>query len=152
MHDLLAFIRDSQLRYDCTRTRSAGQPAAPGRQIRLVVGITFEDNDLTERGIFVDADGVEEHLDQEVARLESAPWTQIFSFRPSMELVSRDSFHRLQPRIDNLAYVEFDDVQLGVLTRYSPSPEAASLSPEWAPQRSPDAVPRRVQTGMNSAP
>lgn len=106
------------------------RPAASGRQIRLVVGIRFEDDDLTERGIFVDTDSVEEHLDQEVARLESAPWTQIFPFRPSMERVSRDLFHRLQRRIDNLAYVELDDVQLGVLTRYSPSPEAESPSTE----------------------
>lgn len=102
------------------------RPSAPGRQIRLVAGITFDDYDLTARGIFVDTDTVEQCLEQEVTRLESAPWTQIFSFRPSMELVSRDVFYRLQARIDNLGYVELDDLQIGASTRYIPSPTASS--------------------------
>lgn len=101
------------------------RPSGPGRQVRLVVGITFEDDDLTERGIFVDTDAVEQYLEQEAARLESAPWTQIFSFRPSMELVCRDLFHRMQTRVGRLAYVELDDNQLGVSTRYFPPPQTA---------------------------
>jgi hypothetical protein len=97
------------------------RPDALGRDIRMVVAIVFGDDELNDRGIFIDTDLVEQYLDEEVARLESAPWTRMFPFRPSMELVCRDLFHRLLTRIDNLVYVEFDDLQLGVMTRYGPS-------------------------------
>lgn len=69
----------------------------------------------------LDSDVVAQHLDREVTVLESAPWTQIFTFRPTMELVCRHLFRRLQDVIDNLVFVELSDVELGVVTLYGPA-------------------------------
>ena len=96
-------------------------PDGQGRPVELRIGIGFDDADLTDRGWFLDTDMVAQHLDREAIMLESAPWTEIFPFRPTMELVSRHLFERLQVHIDHLVYVELDDVELGVVTRYAPT-------------------------------
>ena len=96
-------------------------PTGPGRPLELRIGIRFDDADLTDRGWFLDTDAVAQHLDREASRLESAPWTAIFTFRPTMELVSRHLFQRLRVHIEHLAYVELSDVELGSITRYAPT-------------------------------
>lgn len=95
-----------------------------GRPIQVRIGVGFDDSDLTDRGWCYDTDSLTELVDQECWRLESDSWTQLFSVRPTMEVVSRDLFRRLRPTIARLAYVELDDLDLGVVTQYAPSPDS----------------------------
>lgn len=101
--------------------RPLEMPDGPGRPLELRIGIEFDDPDLMDSGWFLDTDTVAQHLDLEARRLESAPWTEIFSFRPTMELVSRHLFQRLQVHVERLAYVELSDIELGIVTGYAPT-------------------------------
>ena len=95
-------------------------PDSAGLSFDVLIGIRFDDADLTDRGWYLDTDTVTQDLDREATRLEAAPWTEIFTFRPTMELVCRHLFQQLQRHIDRLGYVELNDVELGVTTRYAP--------------------------------
>ncbi|WP_250009012.1 hypothetical protein [Actinoplanes sp. M2I2] len=95
---------------------------AGGEGVEVIVraGVTFEDDQLTGRGWFFDTDAAAAELAGCCAGLEARPWTEIFDFRPTFELVARHLFGRLAGQLPQLAYVEIRDVHFGVTTRYVP--------------------------------
>ncbi|WP_433796096.1 6-carboxytetrahydropterin synthase [Actinoplanes sp. CA-252034] len=96
-------------------------PAGDSIPVVLVVAVDFGEEQLTERGWFFDTDATGEIVDRCCAELSAAPWTALFDFRPTFELVARHLFRRLADRIPQLAYVELRDETFGVTTRYSPA-------------------------------
>ena len=98
-----------------------GLPALSGPvEVLLRVAVAFDDDQLTERGWFLDTDAVAELLESVGAELSGRPWTEIFEFRPTFELVARHLFGRLTPDIPQLAWVELIDRDFGSTTRYRP--------------------------------
>ena len=81
-------------------------------------GFSFEDDQLGERGWFVDTDALDESVDRCVERLAGGAWPEIFDFRPSFENVAKWAFTDLAPSIPQLDYVELDNETIGVTTRY----------------------------------
>ncbi|MFI6998399.1 6-carboxytetrahydropterin synthase [Nocardia sp. NPDC050175] len=96
-------------------TRSPGEPFAA----ELRVGFTFEDDQLGDRGWFIDTDELDSVVDGVVAELTADTWTETFSFRPTFELVSRWAYEQLTTSIPQLSHVELTNLSLGVATRYS---------------------------------
>ncbi|GID27249.1 hypothetical protein [Paractinoplanes brasiliensis] len=95
---------------------------APGEGVEVVVraGVTFADDQLTDRGWFFDTDAAAADLEACCADLAARPWTDIFAFRPTFELVTRHLHSCLAERVPQLAYTEIRDVTFGVTTRYTP--------------------------------
>jgi 6-pyruvoyl tetrahydropterin synthase len=104
------------------RARSGRARLDPGAavEVTVVAAVAFEDDQLTERGWFVDTDAAGEILGRACADLASRPWTELFAFRPTFELVARHLFERLAPDLPQLARVEIRDESFGSRTRYSP--------------------------------
>ena len=61
-----------------------------------------------------------ELLESVGAELSGRPWTEIFDFRPTFELVAHHLFGRLAADIPQLAWVELTDRNFGSTTRYLP--------------------------------
>ncbi len=93
-------------------------PTGASVPVVLRVGVSFEDAQLTARGWFFDTDLVGDLLDRCCAELSSAPWTSLFPFRPTFELVARELHARLSAQIPQLTYVELQDESFGTTTRY----------------------------------
>ncbi|WP_127504373.1 6-carboxytetrahydropterin synthase [Actinoplanes solisilvae] len=95
---------------------------APGEGVEVIVlaAVAFEDEQLTARGWFFDTDAAGAELRECCADLAGRPWTEVFDFRPTFELVARHLYDRLAPRLPQLAHVEIGDVDFGVTTRYVP--------------------------------
>ena len=95
---------------------------AAGEGVDVVVraGVAFDDEQLTERGWFFDTDACAVELEHCCAGLTGRPWTEVFAFRPTFELVARDLYGRLAERLPQLTYVEIRDATFGVTTRYRP--------------------------------
>ncbi|WP_307873151.1 6-carboxytetrahydropterin synthase [Paractinoplanes ovalisporus] len=93
-----------------------------GVEVIVRVAVAFEDEQLTPRGWFFDTDAAAAELAECCAELEGRPWTEVFEFRPTFELVARHLHARLAARLPQLAYVEIRDVDFGVTTRYVPPP------------------------------
>ncbi|MDJ0105586.1 6-carboxytetrahydropterin synthase, partial [Rhodococcus erythropolis] len=91
---------------------------AEGFRVTMRVGFSFEDDQLGERGWFVDTDALDESVDRCAERLASGVWPEIFDFRPSFENVAKWSFTELASTIPQLTYVELDNETIGVATRY----------------------------------
>ncbi|MBU2666569.1 hypothetical protein KOI35_23970 [Actinoplanes bogorensis] len=89
-----------------------------GVEVVVRVGVAFEDEQLTERGWFFDTDAAAVELAECCAELERRPWTEVFEFRPTFELVARHLYGRLVERLPQVAYVEITDIDFGVTTRY----------------------------------
>jgi len=89
-----------------------------GFDVALRVGVSFDDDQLSERGWFFDTDAAEEIIDSCCAHLSSDTWTGLFDFRPTFELVARHVFSRLVGGLAQLSYVELDNRTVGVKTRY----------------------------------
>ncbi|WP_424808202.1 6-carboxytetrahydropterin synthase [Rhodococcus sp. 27YEA15] len=87
-------------------------------RVTLRVGFSFEDDQLGEKGWFVDTDALDDAVDRCVGKLSNEPWTTIFTFRPSFENVARWAFEDLTAEIPQLTYVELDNESIGVATRY----------------------------------
>ncbi|GAB2616501.1 hypothetical protein Aab01nite_29350 [Paractinoplanes abujensis] len=95
---------------------------APGEGVEVAVraGVAFDDEQLTARGWFFDTDAAAAELERCCAGLGARPWTELFDFRPTFELVARHVHGRLAASLPQLAYVEIRDVTFGVTTRYAP--------------------------------
>jgi 6-pyruvoyltetrahydropterin/6-carboxytetrahydropterin synthase len=87
----------------------------------LKIGVTFEDSQLTADGWFFDTDLVGDLLEKCCAELSGAPWTALFPFRPTFELVARHLYQRLSSQIRQLTFVELRDESFGTITRYHAS-------------------------------
>ncbi len=96
-------------------------PAGAGISVVLRIGVTFDDGQLTARGWFFDTDKAAEVVQRCCDNLGRRPWTELFTFRPTFELVAQHLYHELTERIAQLAYVELRDETFGVTTRYSPA-------------------------------
>ncbi len=94
--------------------------AGDGVEVVVRAGVAFEDEQLTGRGWFFDTDAAAGELTRCCAELEGRPWTEVFDFRPTFELVARHLHGRLSARLPQLAYVEIKDASFGVTTRYRP--------------------------------
>jgi hypothetical protein len=92
-----------------------------GVDITITAGVAFEDDQLDERGRFFDTDAAAERLERACAVLSGGPWTELFDFRPTFELVARHLFRQLAGEIPQLAYVELRDESFGSRTRYLPT-------------------------------
>jgi hypothetical protein len=92
----------------------------PGASIEVVLraGVTFADDQLTDRGWFLDTDALAERLDHWAAVLGDGPWSARFPFRPTFELVARHVFGQLSAEVAQLAWVELVDRSFGSRTRY----------------------------------
>jgi len=93
----------------------------PGEGVTVVVtaGVRFADEQLTDWGWFLDTDAVSEELAKACTELADRPWTEVFAFRPTFELVARHLFGELTGRIPQLAFVALRDETFGVTTRYA---------------------------------
>jgi hypothetical protein len=96
-----------------------GAPAAGAFDVVLRVGVAFGEEQLTGQGWFFDTDAADEVLDELSARLAGRPWTELFDFRPTFELVARHVHGELSGRLAPLSYVELGNRTLGVTTRYA---------------------------------
>jgi hypothetical protein len=96
-----------------------GDPPVDGFEVVLRAGVTFGEEQLTGRGWFFDTDAADEVLDELCARLAARPWTELFAFRPTFELVARHVFGELSARLAQLSYVELANRTMGVTTRYA---------------------------------
>ncbi|MFD6514464.1 6-carboxytetrahydropterin synthase [Rhodococcus sp. NPDC060176] len=91
---------------------------AEGFRVTMRAGFSFQDDQLGDRGWFVDTDALDEAIDRCTEQLASGVWPEIFDFRPSFENVTKWAFGELAPSIPQLAYVELDNETIGVATRY----------------------------------
>jgi len=91
---------------------------AEGFRVTMRAGFSFEDDQLGERGWFVDTDALDESVDRCAERLAGGAWPEIFDFRLSFENVTKWAFTELAPSIPQLDYVELDNETIGVATRY----------------------------------
>lgn len=89
-----------------------------GFDVIMKVGVTFNDDQLNERGWFVDSDKLEEHVENLITQLSGVVWTELFEFRPTFERVASWSFDQLAPVVHQLTYISFYNQTLGVTTTY----------------------------------
>ncbi|MFF5078977.1 hypothetical protein ACFY36_18135 [Actinoplanes sp. NPDC000266] len=89
-----------------------------GVEVVVTAGVAFEDEQLTERGWFFDTDAAAVTLRGRCAELEARPWTEVFAFRPTFELVARHLFVALAGELPQLTFVEIRDRTFGTTTRY----------------------------------
>lgn len=94
-------------------------PPGEGVSLLVKVGVEFADEQLTGRGWFLDTDDIAERLEAATERLEAAPWTELFPFRPTFELVARQLWAELTGGVPQLSFVELRDETFGVNTRYT---------------------------------
>lgn len=96
---------------------------APGAGIDVIlrIGVAFTEEQLTGRGWFFDTDAAAEIVERYCADLGARPWTELFVFRPTFELVARHLYRQLADRIPQLTFVELRDETFGVTTRYTPA-------------------------------
>jgi hypothetical protein len=87
-------------------------------EVVLRVGIQFQEDQLTARGWFVDTDAVEKQIEAIANYLAGTTWTELFEFRPTFELLAKWVYEKLSSDVPQLAYVELDNITLGVKTRY----------------------------------
>lgn len=90
-----------------------------GFNIELRVGIVFNHKQLNDRGWFVDTDALDNIIEAQAKYLSSDRWTELFSFRPTFELVTKWTYGQLKNEVDGLKYVELRNNTVGVITRYS---------------------------------
>jgi len=104
------------------RTQRGLSLLTPGEGVAVVLtaGVAFDDDQLTDRGWFLDTDAVARILDETAGELSARPWTELFDFRPTFELVTRHLYGHLSARIPQLSFVELRDDTFGVTTRWSP--------------------------------
>jgi hypothetical protein len=100
------------------RARRGLPPNTGGISVVVRAGVEFGEEALTARGWFFDTDAAAEELAECCAGLDERPWTAVFDFRPTFELVSRHLYRRLVPRLPGLTYLEIEDQTFGVRTRY----------------------------------
>ena len=102
------------------RARNGQSLLEPGAAIDLTVtiGVAFEDAQLDNLGRYFDTDAAADRLGRACAELEARPWTELFDFRPTFELVGRHLFERLAAEIPQLAFVQLHDESFGSRTRY----------------------------------
>lgn len=93
-------------------------PVAGPVRVTLRVAVAFTDDQLTDRGWFFDTDAVGALLESVGAELSAGPWTEVFDFRPTFELVARHLFGRLAAVIPQLESVCLIDHDFGTATRY----------------------------------
>jgi hypothetical protein len=97
------------------------EPDQSGRtDMVLTVGVEFAEDQLTDRGWLFDNESMDVVLTERAEFLATAAWTDLFSFRPTFELVTRELFHQLAGSITQLRFVELADRTVGVTTRFSP--------------------------------
>ncbi|MDB5178316.1 MAG: hypothetical protein JWN01_259 [Patescibacteria group bacterium] len=89
-----------------------------GYSITLTAAIRFDDDQMGERGWFVDTDSLDDILAATASHLSSQKWTELFEFRPTFEQVARWTYQKLAPQITQLAYIELDNKTLGATVRY----------------------------------
>jgi hypothetical protein len=113
------------------RTARGFRPLDTGQgvDVLLTAGIAFDDDQLTERGWFFDTDVAAQTLEICCARLSARPWTELFDFRPTFEMVARRLFQELSASFDQLAFVELRDVTFGTTTRYVSGRDGRAVSP-----------------------
>lgn len=104
-------------------------PAGEGVEVVLRVGFAFGEDQLTDRGWFCDTDATAEILDRFCAELSQQPWTRLFAFRPTFELVARHLYRQLAEQISQLVFLELRDDTFGVTTRYTPTIVPAGVRP-----------------------
>jgi 6-pyruvoyltetrahydropterin/6-carboxytetrahydropterin synthase len=106
------------------RARNGRSLLAPGAaiDITVTVGVAFQDDQLDHLGRYFDTDAAAEQLDRACADLSGRPWTELFDFRPTFELVARHLFDRLAPHLPQLAFVQLHDESFGSRTRYLRNP------------------------------
>ena len=97
-----------------------GLPPVGAAEVVVRAGVRFDDEQLTSRGWFFDTDTAAAELRHSCADLDGPVWTEVFDFRPTFELVARELFHRLAPRLPQLTFVEIEDRTFGTRTRYLP--------------------------------
>ena len=74
-------------------------PAGEGVPLGLKVGVWFDEEQLTDKGWFVDTDEVADVVRECADGLSGRRWTEMFDFRPTFELVARHLFDQLAVRI-----------------------------------------------------
>ncbi|XVV10591.1 hypothetical protein ACQP2X_37975 [Actinoplanes sp. CA-131856] len=102
------------------RAREGLPLLASGEGVDVVVtaGVAFEDEQLTERGWFFDTDAAAVALRLVCAGLADRPWTEVFTFRPTFELVVRHLHAELAKTMPQLVFTQIRDQTFGVTTRY----------------------------------
>jgi hypothetical protein len=108
--------------------RAAGLASIASVPLLLTAGISFVEDQLTARGWFADTDALSSVVGACADHLGSAPWTSLFDFRPTFELVARSVFAELAPSIPQLAFVALRDEKFGTTTRFTvahPSPSGS---------------------------
>jgi hypothetical protein len=97
-------------------------PAGSAVDLVITAGVEFEEDQLTERGWFFDTDAAAIVLRQRCAALQSRPWTELFDFRPTFELVARHLHRELATDLPQLSFLKIRDETFGVTTGYSSRP------------------------------
>ena len=96
-------------------------PSGEGVSLVITAGVEFEEGQLTELGRFADTDAVAEELETCCAGLGERPWTELFPFRPTFELVARHLHGELSARVPQLSFIQLRDETFGINTRYTPT-------------------------------
>ncbi|MEV4352733.1 hypothetical protein AB0J83_50440 [Actinoplanes sp. NPDC049596] len=97
-----------------------GLPPVRGVDVVVTAGIAFDDDQLTARGWFFDTDAASLTLQRVCAPLASRPWTELYAFRPTFELVARHLHAELAEELPQLAFLKIRDETFGVTTTYRP--------------------------------
>ncbi len=86
--------------------------------VALRVGIEFSEKQLDDKGRFVDTDAVESYVEKICVKLANDRWTNLFSFRPTFELVAEWAYEELKNDVAQISYVELENETLKVKTKY----------------------------------
>ncbi|MEV6846086.1 6-carboxytetrahydropterin synthase [Actinoplanes sp. NPDC051411] len=120
----MSFVVEVDRRFPVRQGLAGGAKArlVPGAaiELRVTVGVAFEDDQLDHLGRYFDTDAAAEQVDRVCADLAGHVWTDLFDFRPTFELVARHLFERLAPEIPQLAFVRLRDETFGSRTCYRP--------------------------------
>lgn len=96
-----------------------GLQPVDGYDISLIVGVQFQENQLNDKGWFIDTDSASDTLEDMNKHLSSKKWTELFEFRPTFELVSRWIHEQLSTKIPQLAYVEIKNKTFDIVIKYN---------------------------------
>lgn len=92
-----------------------------GRPFVLRAGLVFADAAIeNSAGRAVDSDRALLVLQDAARRISAEPWTELFTFRPSLERVACHLYGTLLDRLGALVYVEIEDSTAGLTVRYQP--------------------------------
>ncbi|MEU8241003.1 hypothetical protein AB0C07_22395 [Actinoplanes missouriensis] len=92
-----------------------------GIDVILRIGVAFTEEQLTGRGWFFDTDEAAEVVERCCRDLGARPWTELFVFRPTFELVARHLYQQMAGQIPQLTFIELRDDTFGVTARYAPA-------------------------------